>query len=67
MGFYNEHNDKGTRIGFERINDVVLAQEVSKWEQYFENEGDKVCQYVIADGVKEEKIVDALVGAIVTP
>ena len=61
MGFYNEHNDKGTRIGFERINDVVLAQEVSKWEQYFENEGDKVCQYVIADGVK-----DAVNSAVVT-
>ena len=61
MGFYNEHNDKGTRIGFERINDVVLAQEVSKWEQYFENEGDKVCQYVIADGVK-----DAVNTAVVT-
>ena len=61
MGFYAEHNDKGTRIGFERINDVVLAQKVSKWEQYFENEGDKVCQYVIADGVK-----DAVNTAVVT-
>ena len=61
MGFYNKDNDKGTRIGFERINDVVLAQEVSKWEPYFENEGDKVCQYVIADGVK-----DAVNSAVVT-
>ena len=53
MGFYNEYNDKGTRIDFERINDVILEQKIAAWEPYFDNEGDKVCQYVIADGVKD--------------
>ena len=52
MGFYNEHNDKGTRIGFERINDVVLDNKIATWEQYLAHEGDKVGQYVIAEDVK---------------
>ncbi|MBR4160840.1 MAG: hypothetical protein IKT87_04065 [Bacteroidaceae bacterium] len=54
MGFYNENNDKGTRIGFESINEAVLANKVATWEQYFAHEGDKVCQYVIQDDVKSE-------------
>lgn len=52
MGFYNEHNDKGTRIGFENINKVVLKNKIDAWEQYFDHEGDKVCQYIIADEIK---------------
>lgn len=52
MGFYNENNDKGTRIGFENINKAVLASKIEAWDPYFANEGDKVCQYVIEDGVK---------------
>ena len=53
MGFYNEHNDKGTRVGFESVAAVTLQNKIATWEQYFANEGDKVCQYVIADGVKD--------------
>ena len=52
MGFYNEHNDKGTRIGFENINKVVLKNKIAALEQYFAHEGDKVCQYIIADEIK---------------
>lgn len=52
MGFYNENNDKGTRIGFENISKAELASKVATWEQYLANEGDKVCQYVIVDDVK---------------
>ena len=52
MGFYNEHNDKGTRIGFENLNKVALTSKVETWKSYLANEGDKVCQYVIADDVK---------------
>ena len=53
MGFYNENNDKGTRIGFENISKAELASKVATWEQYLANEGDKVCQYVIQDGVQD--------------
>lgn len=52
MGFYGEHNDKGTRIGFENINKAVLASKIEAWDPYLANEGDKVCQYVIEDDVK---------------
>ena len=51
-GFYNENNDKGTRIGFENINKAVLASEIETWKSYLANEGNKVCQYVIVDDVK---------------
>ncbi len=53
MGFYNNDNDKGTRIGFENISKAELASKVAAWEQYLANEGDKVCQYVIQDGVQD--------------
>lgn len=52
VGFYNDYNDHGTRLGFESINEVVLANKVATWEPYLAHEGDKVCQYVIADDVK---------------
>ena len=52
MGFYNSYNDKGTRISFENVNEANLVKKVAAWEQYFAHEGDKVCQYVIADDVK---------------
>ena len=52
MGFHNDYNDKGTRISFENVNEANLVKKVAAWEQYFAHEGDKVCQYVIADGVK---------------
>jgi hypothetical protein len=52
MGFYNENNDKGTRIGFESINQAVLASKIEAWNPYLANEGDKLCQYVIEDDVK---------------
>ena len=52
VGFYNQYNDHGTRLGFESINEVVLANKVATWEPYLAHEGDKVCQYVIADNVK---------------
>ena len=52
VGFYNDYNDHGTRLGFESINEVVLANKVATWEPYLAHEGDKVCQYVIADNVK---------------
>ena len=64
MGFYNGYNDKGTRIGFERINDVILEQKIATWEQYLENEGEKVCQYKIAEDVKN--VVNAAVKVAVT-
>ncbi len=54
MGFYNSYNDKGTRISFENVNEANLVKKVATWEQYFANEGDKVCQYVIQDDVKSE-------------
>jgi hypothetical protein len=54
MGFHNEYNDKGTRISFENVNEANLVKKVAAWEQYFAHEGDKVCQYVIQDGVKSE-------------
>lgn len=52
VGFYNQYNDHGTRLGFESINETVLANKVVAWESYLAHEGDKVCQYVIADDVK---------------
>lgn len=52
VGFYNAYNDHGTRLGFESINETVLANKVATWEPYLAHEGDKVNQYVIADGVK---------------
>lgn len=52
MGFYNEYNDKGTRIGFENINKVDLKNKIDAWKQYFDHEGDKVCQYIISDEIK---------------
>lgn len=52
MGFYNEHNDKGTRLDFENINKEVLVSKIEAWDAYLANEGDKVCQYVIEDDVK---------------
>ena len=52
MGFYNEYNDKGSRIGFENINKVDLKNKIATWEQYFAHEGDKVCQYIISDEIK---------------
>ncbi|MBO5706009.1 MAG: hypothetical protein J6S05_03280 [Bacteroidaceae bacterium] len=54
MGFYNENDDKGTRLGFENINKEVLVSKIETWESYLDNEGDKVCQYVIEDNVKDE-------------
>ena len=59
MGFHNEHNDKGTRLGFENISKAELASKVAAWEQYLANEGDKVCQYVIQDGV-QDAVQDAI-------
>ena len=52
VGFYNAYNDHGTRLGFESINETVLANKIATWEPYLAHEGDKVNQYVIADGVK---------------
>ena len=52
VGFYNAYNDHGTRLGFESINELELANKIATWEPYLANEGDKVCQYVIADDVK---------------
>ena len=52
VGFYNQYNDHGTRLGFESINELELANKVVAWEPYLAHEGDKVCQYVIADDVK---------------
>lgn len=52
MGFYNENNDKGTRLDFENINKEVLVSKIEAWDAYIANEGDKVCQYVIEDDVK---------------
>lgn len=52
MGFYNENNDKGTRLDFENINKEVLVSKIEAWDPYLANEGDKVCQYVIEDDVK---------------
>lgn len=52
VGFYNVYNDHGTRLGFESINEVELANEIAAWEPYLAHEGDKVCQYVITDDVK---------------
>ena len=52
VGFYNAYNDHGTRLGFESINEVVLANKVVAWDPYLAHEGDEVNQYVIADGVK---------------
>ncbi|MBQ8274284.1 MAG: hypothetical protein IJZ11_07165 [Bacteroidaceae bacterium] len=52
MGFYNENNDKGTRLDFESINKEVLVSKIEAWDAYIANEGDKVCQYVIEDDVK---------------
>ncbi len=64
MGFYNEHNDKGTRVGFESVAAVTLQNKIATWEQYFANEGDKVCQYKIAEDVKN--VVNAAVKVAVT-
>lgn len=58
VGFYNQYNDHGTRLGFESINEAVLANKIAAWESYLAHEGDKVCQYVIADEVKT-KLTDA--------
>lgn len=52
VGFYNAYDDHGTRLGFESINELELANKIATWEPYLANEGDKVCQYVIADDVK---------------
>ena len=59
VGFYNAYDDHGTRLGFESINEAVLANKIATWEPYLANEGDKVCQYVIADDVKT-KLTDAI-------
>ena len=53
VGFYNQYNDHGTRLGFESINEVELANKIAAWESYLAHEGDKVCQYVIQDGVQD--------------
>ena len=61
VGFYNEYNDHGTRLGFESINEVELANKIADWEQYLAHEGDKVCQYVIADADDvKAKLTDAI-------
>ena len=52
MGFYNEHDDKGTRLGFENINKEDLVSKIETWEQYIAHEGDKLGQYVISDEIK---------------
>ena len=53
IGFYNGYNDNGTRVEFECVNSHILKQKVSSWEQYLDHKGDKVCQYVIPDGIEE--------------
>lgn len=59
VGFYNEYNDHGTRLGFESINETVLANKIATWEPYLAHEGDQLGQYVIADDVKTN-LADAI-------
>ena len=66
MGFLNENNDKGTRIGFENINKVAIKNKVAAWEQYFAHEGDKVCQYTIEDKDEIKTAVNNAANVIAT-
>ena len=52
MGFYNEYNDHGTRVAFECVSGIELQKKIEAWEQYLQHEGDKVCQYTIAEDTK---------------
>lgn len=53
MGFYNNYNDKGTRVAFEAVSYHVLKQKVEVWKQYLDLEGNGLGQYVISDDAKD--------------